>query len=765
VSVPRRRSSISIAVTRSSRRSGNLPAEASSFVGRRRVLAELRGKLSRARLVSVVGPGGVGKTRLARRIARDLERGFRDGAWLVELAEVRDSTLVPNSVMAALDLRDQAGGKPLTLVLSYLRDKQLLLVVDNCEHLIGAVADLLDQVITAAPGVRVIATSREPLSVPGEHVLALTPLELPRPDATETLAQLGQNEAVALFTDRAAAASGTFELTGSNQAVVVDICRRLDGLPLAIELAAVRTRVLTATQILDRLNDRFGLLTGARRAALPRHQTLETAIDWSHDLLTLDEQRLLRRLAVFAGRFSLDDVDGICTFDAAPRKENDPPHADPPPPGGRELTESLNLLSSLVDKSLMVKDDVNGLAWYRLHETMREYARLRLRKAGEEDLLGDRCAHYYISRCMRSAEGARYRLLTWLEWMEVEIDNVRTVLRRCVVHDDAPRGVDLVSSLGWYWITRAATEGARWLDELLAYGGGSPQARAWAWFIRGFLAVLQSDPTAARPALERAMAGAREVGHLPLLSQSLSMGSVAEHMAGDGAAAARLLEEAAAVAAGVDDLPTLLALLQARSLDGFLRGDLDAVRSASAEGARLSRQADDLYTLEVWLMNLGLAALIAGQPNQSKPLLEEALRIACRIDDRLLQPFLIGALGCRVASSAPGLAAQLLGASEKLLAEAGASANPTLIPLLTWAADAIKSALGPVRFDTGFDSGKRLTRGAALALALGEPARVAVDAPHNLASAPLTKRELEVSQLIADGQTNKQIAARLFISE
>ncbi len=557
------------------------------------MLADLRGKLSRARLVSIVGPGGVGKTRLARRIARDLERGFRDGAWLVELAEVRDSALVPNSVMAALDLRDQASGRPLALVLSYLRDKQLLLVVDNCEHLIGAAADLLDQVITAAPGVRVIATSREPLSVPGEHVLALTPLELPRPGATETLAQLKQSEAVALFTERAAAASGTFELTGSNQAAVVDICRRLDGPPLAIELAAVRTRVLTATQILDRLNDRFGLLTGARRGALPRLQTLETAIDWSHHLLTFDEQRLLRRLAVFAGRFSLEDVDGICTFDAAPR------------------AETLNLLSSLVDKSLVMKDDVNGLAWYRLHETMREYARLKLREAGEEDPLEERCAHYYISRCQRSAEGARYRLLTWFEWMDVEIDNVRTVLRRCVVHDDAPRGVDLVSSLGWYWITRATTEGARWLDELLAYGGGSPQARAWAWFIRGFLAVLQSDPTDAMPALERAVAGAREVGHLPLLSQSLSMGSVAEHMAGDGAAAARLLKEAEAIAAGVDDLPTLLALLQARSLDGLLRGDVDAVRSASAEGGRLSRQADDLYTLEVWLMNLGLAALIA----------------------------------------------------------------------------------------------------------------------------------------------------------
>jgi predicted ATPase len=239
-------------MARPTRRSGNLPAEATSFIGRRRELAELRRKLAATRLVSLVGPGGVGKTRLAIRIGTDLGRGFPGGAWFVELAEVRDSTLVSNAVAAALDLRDQAATEPLALVVSYLRDKQLLLVVDNCEHLLGAAAGLVTEVISSAPGVRVIATSREPLSVPGEHVVPVPPLELPSAHAVEPLAQLRQNEAVMLFTDRASAASGTFELTASNQAAVVNLCRRLDGLPLAIELAAVRTRVLTAEQILAR---------------------------------------------------------------------------------------------------------------------------------------------------------------------------------------------------------------------------------------------------------------------------------------------------------------------------------------------------------------------------------------------------------------------------------------------------------------------------------------------------------------------------------
>src|SRR5215467_14600561 len=300
-------------MARPARRSGNLPAEATSFIGRRRELTEVRKKLTEARLVSLVGPGGVGKTRLAIRIATDLRRGFRGGGWLVELAEVLDPALVSNAVMAALDLRDQAASAPAAILLSYLRDKELLLVVDNCEHLLGAAGQIVTNIMKAAPGVRIVTTSREPLSVPGEHVIPVPPLELPPSRASEPLSQLQQNEAVMLFTERAAAASGTFELTTVNQTAVAELCRRLDGLPLAIELAAVRTRVLTAEQILDRLTDRFGLLTGGGRAALPRHQTLQTTIDWSHELLPAGERTLLRRLCVFAGRFTLEDVESVCT--------------------------------------------------------------------------------------------------------------------------------------------------------------------------------------------------------------------------------------------------------------------------------------------------------------------------------------------------------------------------------------------------------------------------------------------------------------------
>jgi predicted ATPase/DNA-binding CsgD family transcriptional regulator len=735
-------------MARPRRRPGNLPAEATSFIGRSRELAELRRKLSAARLVSLVGPGGVGKTRLAVRTAAELGRGFRGGAWLVELAEVRDPALVGNAVMAALDLRDQAATEPLALLLSYLRDQELLLVVDNCEHLLGAAAQLVTEVMRAAPGVRVIATSREPLSVSGEHVLPVPPLELPAAHGIDSLTRLGQNEAVMLFLERAAAASGRFELTASNQLAVVELCRRLDGLPLAIELAAVRTRALTAEQILDHLTNRFALLRGGSRAALPRHQTLRTTVDWSHELLAADERTLLRRLCVFASRFTLEDVESVCTTGDVP------------------AAYALDLLSSLVDKSLVMKEDVRGLACYRLHETMREYAGLKLREAGEEGVVELRCAEHYRSMCRRSALEAHTALLEWLAWMDLEIDNIRPVLRRCVTRADYPLGIELAGSLLWYWTTRATTEGVRWLDELLASGHGDPAAEARAYFVRGFLALLQSDSTAARPALQRAMAAAREAGELALLAHSLALASIAASMAGDRVSSRRLLDETRSVTARLDDLTAAISLLQARALIGFVEGDLDEVRSAASEGVHVSRGAGDLYRLEMMLFNLGLAVMIAGDLDESKPLFRESLSIARQIDDRVAQYLLLDVLGCHAASSGQApLAARLLGAAETVRTGVGAGATPILASLLAQAEDSAIAALGARRFQAEFEAGKRLNRDTAISLALDEPVPVSDAAARTVDTGPLGKREAEVARLVADGLSNKQIGARLFISE
>src|SRR5215467_1490217 len=652
-------------MARRTQRPGNLPAEPTSFVGRRRELAAIRKKLAAAHLVSLVGPGGVGKSRLGLRVATDLGRAFKNGSWLVELAEVGDPDLVVYAVLTALDLRDQAVTDLSALLLAYLRDKELLLLVDNCEHLLGAAAQLVSGVIRAAPGARVIATSREPLGVQGESVVPVPPLDLPSARSDQPLHQLGQNEAVMLFVERADAASGRFELTAANQCAIVDICRQLDGLPLAIELAAVRTRVLTPEQILDRLTDRFGLLTAGGRAALPRHQTLRTTIDWSHDLLPPEERILLRRLCVFAGRFTLDDVEAVCITDGDP------------------AAQALHLVSSLVDKSLVIKEEAKSVACYRLHETMREYAGLKLREAGEQEAIELRCANHYVSACWRLAADRDSGLLEWLEWLEVEIDNIRAVLRRFLIQGDSTRGLNIVRSLGWYWFIRSTTEGARWLDQFLALGASDLRTGAWALFMRGFLAVLLGDPASAGPALERAISAARETGQVRLLSDSLAMASIAANMSGDRVTARRRLAEAQELTPRLEDPAATLGVIQAQAFNGFFEGDLATVRSVSTEGIRISRETGDIYRLTMMLMNRGNAALFGSDLDESRPFLTEALRFAREIDDRVAEFYLLDALGCHAASSGQAAkAARLLGAAETIRTGAGARIIPFMTPLL-----------------------------------------------------------------------------------
>jgi predicted ATPase/DNA-binding CsgD family transcriptional regulator len=735
-------------MARPSHPSGNFPAEATTFIGRRRELGEIRRKLASARVVSLVGPGGVGKTRLALRAGAELARSFADGAWLVELGEISEGALVADAVLAALDLRDQAGAKPMEILASFLRERRLLLLIDNCEHLLEAAAQLVGDILRVASDVRVITTSREPLQVAGEYVVPVPPLELPSRHGGEPLAQLQQNEAVMLFTERAAAASGAFELTALNCAAVVSVCRRLDGLPLAIELAAVRTRVLSVEQIVDRLNDRFALLTKGSRAALPRHQTLRTAIDWSYDQLTDAEQVLLRRLCIFAARFTFEDVVGVCTSDDTIE------------------SEAFDLLASLVEKSLVSTEEVRGTLCYRLHETMREYSRLKLHEADEEEYLWERCLEHYRSTCLRSADEARYHLAEWLAWADLEIDNLRAVLQQCIRREDLARGLDIAASMRYYWITHGTTESVRWLDQLLPAADASAPTMVRAYYLRGWLSMLQGDPAAGRPWIARAVAAARQAGQPALLSESLSMSATTATVAGDPEAARRYLDEAEAMAPGLDDFPATIELVLSQSVHAIFTGDLETVKALSLEGVTISREAGDLYQLENMFRNLGVAGMMSGDIHTSNAWFVEALQVARRVDNRLGQYYGLAAAGWYAANvGRTRAAAQLLGAAEALCTQTGAALGGPTIPVVAGAKQMAMEALGAVVFDAEFETGRHLSREVALRLALGEAAPVDASGSEGLAAGPLAKRELEVAKLVAEGLSNRQIGVRLFISE
>ncbi|MDQ2935253.1 MAG: LuxR C-terminal-related transcriptional regulator [Chloroflexota bacterium] len=463
--------------------------------------------------------------------------------------------------------------------------------------------------------------------------------------------------------------------------------------------------------------------------------------------MTAFEQTVLRRLGVFAGRFTLEDVAPVCAFDEIP------------------ASQILDILSSLLDKSLVAKEDVDGIACYRLHETMREYAALKSREADEEGLLAARCLNYYRTTCLSAATGARYRLPQWLSWAELEIDNIRAVLQDCVARGDSAGGLDIAASLRYYWITHGTTESVRWLDQLLATGEASPETQASACHLRGWLSVLQADPAAARPWLARAVEVARATGLLQQLAESLAMAASVEHMIGDIARAMRFLEEAEAVATDLGDHVATIELIQAQAVHAFFGADLETAKAVSSKGARLSREAGDLFLLGSMLRNLGTVAMLSGDLDGAKAQMGEALRVARQIEDRFAQYLLLSGFGWHAASSRQArLAAQLLGAAETLGAGAGVGNIGPHAPRLAEAKEWARRGLGQAKFEAEFEAGSRLSRRAAVRLALGEsdPARLA---PLIGDTEPLAKREAEVARLVADGLSNKQVAARLFISE
>jgi predicted ATPase/DNA-binding SARP family transcriptional activator len=474
----------------------NLSYPLTSFVGRERELLEVTHRLKAARLLTLTGAGGSGKTRLALHVAFVVLSAYPDGVWWVDLAPLSDPDLIARAVASSLGAQEQPG-RPLSITIAdAVGLRALLLVLDNCEHLATECAPLVHRWLSECPNLTILATSREALGLTGEAIYPVAPLSLP---AESDSADGEEADAVRLFVERAALVLPTFALTARNRPAVVQICRRLDGIPLAIELAAARVKVMPVEQIAARLDDRFSLLISPDRAVLPRHQTLRAMVDWSHGLLAEPEQSLLRRLAIFTGGFTLEAAEAVAGS-----------LADPAVP-------VLEVLSRLIDKSLIIAETASGeVARYRLLETLHQYALEKLESANE--LLGLRQRHAeYFAR--RAAEiGLRPQTITHLEWVRAlaaEQANLQATLHWWVSSGQTEAALRFVNALGWYWIMRSAySEGRRWLERSLALSDASqfPGAYGRALAFNGMIAFLQTEASEAQPWLEKALAVAREQG-------------------------------------------------------------------------------------------------------------------------------------------------------------------------------------------------------------------------------------------------------------
>ena len=675
----------------------NLPRQLTSFVGRTNELGEVKALLERTSLLTLTGSGGAGKTRLALQVAADLVEAFGDGVWLVELTPLSDPALVPQTAAMTIGVREEHRPIVQTL-LDYLKPRSLLLVLDNCEHVLSASAELVQALLQGCPALRVLATSQEALGISGETVYRVPSLSMPDPASLPPLEQLTEFESISLFVERAAASRPGFTLTPANAAAVAQICARLDGIPLAIELAAARVKVLSVDEIAARLTDRFKLLTLGTRTAPHRHQTLRAALDWSHDLLTDKERLLLRRLAVFAGGWTLAAAEAVC--------------ADQECPEG----EVLDVLTRLVDRSLVLVGDLGQDTWYRLLETVRLYARERLDAAGDGEGVRRRHRDWYL-QFAESVEPALQgpALESWLRRLEAEHDNIRAALDWCRTSEPLPEyALRLAGAMWHFWEVRGYwTEGREWLEGALKRGAGLDiPARAKALNGAANLAFFQGDFPRASALGTESLALSRRLGDKRAIASCLNVLGLEACRLEKYDQAARMGEESLALSKEVGD--TWGAAGAHLILGLVARGQGDYARAAPLleEGVAQFRRLGDNWAIALALNDLGLVLREMGEYERSRALLDEALALFRELGDRWGIAFSLANLGIVSWNRAEhGRAAALFNESLSLRTVLGdrrgistsltglgtvaaAQGRPEAAAVLLGAAEALREALG-----------------------------------------------------------------------
>jgi predicted ATPase/DNA-binding CsgD family transcriptional regulator len=718
------------------------------FVGRRREVAEVRRLLGSNRLVTVTGVGGVGKTRLALEVAARIP-GLPDGVWLVDLAAVTDPELVASALKDTLGLADRSVRSVLSTVVSFLEDKRLLLVLDNCEHVIDSCAAVVAKLLGAAPGVSVLATSRQPLRVAGEQVFPLDPLPTPDPEAPP-VGDLSEYESVRLFADRARAVVPEFAVTAGNRAAVAAVCRRLDGIPLAIELAAARLRVLSVEQVLARLDDRFRLLRTGSRTAPDRQRTLGAALAWSYDLCSPQERALWARASVFAG-FDLAAAEAVCTGD------------------GIDPDEVFELVTGLLDKSVLVRvDGAGATARYRMLETVRQYGGERLVESGQLDRWRRWHRECFRDLARRAeAEQVSPNEVYWLQRLLRELPNLRLALESGLSEPGGARdALQIAVAVQDLWLGAGRyQEGQRWLTRALAADQEPTPLRVRGLALAGFLTTLLGDAAAGGRLLDQARAlGDRMGDPATRAAVTLHRSSQVLLTRPDGLAdGLALIDQALSEAVAAGDLRTQsLCHLQTATTLAFL-GDPQALEHAERV-RKLGAEHGAEWTQAWGRLQLALVRWHRGEHEPAVMLAGEALPVLRTVHDSWGAGAALAILAWAAARSGRyRYAARLLGACHAIRAGEGTP----LAELGAFAAHhdqcvrATQAALDAAGYTAAFDEGAHFTLDEAIGYALGErrtPQPVA-------ARTGLTRREEEIAGLVAEGLTNREIAGRLVISQ